>query len=78
VAALKVKNAFHVGHSTGGGEVARYARQHGKGLVAKAVLVSAVPPIMVRSETNPDGVPLEVFDEIRKGRRSIARSSTWI
>jgi non-heme chloroperoxidase len=67
VAALKVKNAIHVGHSTGGGEVARYVRQHGKGLVSKAVLVSAVPPIMVQSATNPDGVPLSVFDDIRKG-----------
>jgi non-heme chloroperoxidase len=67
VAALKVKKAIHVGHSTGGGEVARYVRQHGKGLVSKAVLVSAVPPIMVQSATNPDGVPLSVFDDIRKG-----------
>ena len=67
VAALKVKNAFHVGHSTGGGEVVRYARQHGQGLVSKAVLVSAVPPVMVKSDSNPDGVPLEVFDGIRQG-----------
>jgi non-heme chloroperoxidase len=67
VAALKVKKAIHVGHSTGGGEVARYVRQHGKGLVNKAVLISAVPPIMVKSDTNPDGVPLSVFDDIRKG-----------
>ena len=67
VAALKVKKAIHVGHSTGGGEVARYVNQHGKGLVTKAVLVSSVPPIMVKSATNPDGVPLEVFDDIRKG-----------
>ena len=67
VAALKVKKAIHVGHSTGGGEVARYVRQHGKGLVTKAVLISSVPPIMVQSATNPDGVPLSVFDDIRKG-----------
>jgi non-heme chloroperoxidase len=67
VAALKVKKAIHVGHSTGGGEVARYVRQHGKGLVTKAVLISSVPPIMVQSATNPDGVPLAVFDDIRKG-----------
>ncbi len=67
VTALKVKSAIHVGHSTGGGEVVRYVRQHGKGLVPKAVLVSAVPPIMVQSATNPDGVPLSVFDDIRKG-----------
>ena len=67
VAALKVKDAIHVGHSTGGGEVARYVHQHGKGLVSKAVLVSSVPPIMVKSASNPDGVPLSVFDDIRKG-----------
>lgn len=67
VAALKVKKSIHVGHSTGGGEVARYVRQHGKGLVTKAVLISAVPPIMVKSDTNPDGVPLSVFDDIRNG-----------
>jgi non-heme chloroperoxidase len=67
VAALKVKSAIHVGHSTGGGEVVRYVRQHAKGLVTKAVLISAVPPIMVQSATNPDGVPLKVFDDIRQG-----------
>jgi non-heme chloroperoxidase len=67
VAALKVKNAFHVGHSTGGGEVAHYVARHGKGLASKAVLVSAVPPVMVKSAKNPDGVPKEVFDDIRKG-----------
>jgi non-heme chloroperoxidase len=67
VAALKVRHAIHVGHSTGGGEVARYVHQHGKGLVTKAVLISSVPPIMVKSATNPDGVPIVVFDDIRKG-----------
>ena len=67
VKALGLKNAFHVGHSTGGGEVIRYAATHGKGLVAKAVLISAVPPIMVKNEQHPDGVPLSVFDEIRVG-----------
>ena len=63
--ALDLKNAIHVGHSTGGGEVIRYVAKHGKGRVAKAVLVSAVTPIMVQSEKNPDGVPMSVFDEIR-------------
>lgn len=65
-AALDLKNAIHIGHSTGGGEVARYVARHGKGRVAKAVLVSAVPPIMVKSEKNPGGLPIEVFDDLRK------------
>ncbi|PWU07038.1 MAG: alpha/beta hydrolase [Verrucomicrobia bacterium] len=65
--ALNLKDAIHIGHSTGGGEVIRYVAKHGKGRVAKAVLISAVTPIMVKSEKNPDGVPLSVFDEIRKG-----------
>src|ERR1700753_486421 len=64
---LDLKDAIHVGHSTGGGEVIRYAAKYGKGRVAKAVLISAVPPIMVQSKTNPDGVPLSVFDELRVG-----------
>jgi non-heme chloroperoxidase len=63
--ALDLKNAVHVGHSTGGGEVIRYVAKHGKGRVAKAVLISAVTPIMVKSDKNPDGVPMSVFDEIR-------------
>jgi len=63
---LDLKNAVHIGHSTGGGEVIRYVNKHGKGRVAKAVLISAVPPVMVKSETNPDGVPIEVFDGIRE------------
>jgi non-heme chloroperoxidase len=62
---LNLKDAIHVGHSTGGGEVIRYVAKHGKGRVSKAVLVSAVTPIMVKSENNPDGVPMSVFDEIR-------------
>jgi non-heme chloroperoxidase len=64
--ALDLKNAVHIGHSTGGGEVARYVARHGKGRVAKAVLVGAVPPIMVKSEKNPGGTPIEVFDGFRK------------
>jgi non-heme chloroperoxidase len=64
--ALDVRNAVHIGHSTGGGEVARYVARHGKGRVAKAVLVGAVPPIMVKSPANPDGTPLEVFDGFRQ------------
>lgn len=66
---LDLRNAVHVGHSTGGGEVARYVARHGQpqGRVAKAVLVSAVPPLMLKTEANPDGLPIEVFDGIRAG-----------
>ncbi|WP_461711448.1 alpha/beta fold hydrolase [Streptomyces sp. DSM 41013] len=63
--ALDLRGAVHIGHSTGGGEVARYVARAEPGRVAKAVLVSAVPPVMVKSDTNPDGLPLEVFDEFR-------------
>jgi non-heme chloroperoxidase len=65
---LNLKNAVHIGHSTGGGEVARYVARYGQpqGRVAKAVLVSAVPPLMVKTEKNPDGTPIEVFDGFRK------------
>jgi non-heme chloroperoxidase len=59
---LNLKNAVHIGHSTGGGEVARYLARHGESRVAKAVLVSAVPPIMVKTAANPGGLPKEVFD----------------
>src|ERR1700754_2002639 len=62
---LKLDNAVHVGHSTGGGEVARYVAKHGKGRVAKAVLIGAVPPIMLKTAANPGGLPLEVFDGFR-------------
>jgi non-heme chloroperoxidase len=63
---LDLKNAIHIGHSTGGGEVARYvARYGGGGRVAKAVLIGAVPPVMVKSEKNPGGLPIEVFDGFR-------------
>jgi non-heme chloroperoxidase len=64
-AKLDLKDAIHVGHSTGGGEVARYVARHGKGRVAKAVLIGAVPPIMVKSDKNPGGLPIEVFDGFR-------------
>lgn len=65
---LNLKNAVHIGHSTGGGEVARYVAKYGQpqGRVAKAVLVSAVPPLMLKTEKNPEGTPLEVFDGFRK------------
>ncbi|GJE01155.1 alpha/beta fold hydrolase [Methylobacterium isbiliense] len=64
--ALDLRDAIHVGHSTGGGEVARYVARHGRDRVAKAVLIGAVPPVMVRSETNPGGTPIAVFDDIRR------------
>jgi non-heme chloroperoxidase len=67
VAKLDLKDAIHVGHSTGGGEVARYIGRHGTGRVAKAVLIGAVPPVMVKSATNPGGTPIEAFDGIRAG-----------
>jgi non-heme chloroperoxidase len=65
---LDLRNAVHIGHSTGGGEVARYVARFGEpeGRVAKAVLVSAVPPLMLKTEANPDGLPIEVFDGFRK------------
>lgn len=66
VQALDLKNAVHIGHSTGGGEVARYVARHGGGgRVAKAVLIGAVPPIMLKTEANPGGLPIEVFDGFR-------------
>ncbi len=64
---LDLRNAIHIGHSTGGGEVTRYVARYGKGRVAAAVLISAVPPIMVKSDKNPGGTPIEVFDKIREG-----------
>ena len=65
--ALDLTNAVHIGHSTGGGEVARYVARHGgpAGRVAKAVLVAAIPPLMLRTEANPEGTPIEVFDGFR-------------
>jgi non-heme chloroperoxidase len=65
VKTLNLKDVIHVGHSTGGGEVARYIGRHGTARVAKAVLISAVPPIMVKTDANPGGLPIEVFDQIR-------------
>jgi non-heme chloroperoxidase len=62
---LDLKNAIHVGHSTGGGEVARYIGRHGSKRVAAAVLISSVPPLMVKTDKNPEGTPIEVFDGLR-------------
>jgi len=66
MAHLDIRNAVHIGHSTGGGEVVRYVARHGRGRVAKAILIGAVPPIMLRTAKNPGGLPLEVFDGLRK------------
>ena len=63
---LDLKDAIHVGHSTGGGEVTHYLGRHGQSRVAKAVLISAVPPIVVKTPANPGGIPIEVFDGLRK------------
>ncbi|WP_140919678.1 alpha/beta fold hydrolase [Limnobaculum xujianqingii] len=65
--ALDLRDAIHIGHSTGGGEVARYIGRHGTQRVSKAVLIGAVPPIMLKTDFNPAGLPKEVFDGIRKG-----------
>jgi non-heme chloroperoxidase len=65
VAKLDLRDAIHIGHSTGGGELTRYVARHGKGRVAKAVLIGAVPPVMVKSARNPGGTPLEAFDGYR-------------
>jgi non-heme chloroperoxidase len=67
IEALDLKNATLIGHSTGGGEVARYVGRHGSKRMAAAVLVSAVPPIMLKTASNPEGLPIEVFDAIRAG-----------
>jgi len=67
VETLDLKNAIHVGHSTGGGEVARYIARHGTKRVAKAVLISSIPPLMLKTATNPGGLPIEVFDQLRAG-----------
>ena len=65
VVALDLTEAIHVGHSTGGGEVARYIGRHGTGRVARAVLISAIPPLMLKTAANPGGLPMEAFDQIR-------------
>src|SRR5213593_79447 len=67
VEALDLKDPIHVGHSTGGGEVARYIGRHGTNRVARAVLIGAVPPLMLKTEANPGGLPIEAFNQIRAG-----------
>jgi len=79
---LDLKNAIHIGHSTGGGEVARYIGRHGTKRVAAAVLISAVPPLMVKTENNPAGAPISVFDDLRSqylaNRPSSTRTSRFL
>jgi non-heme chloroperoxidase len=67
VRALDLKDVIHVGHSTGGGEVTRYIGRHGTERVSKAVLISAVPPLLLKTPANPNGIPIEVFDQLRAG-----------
>jgi non-heme chloroperoxidase len=67
ISALALENVVHVGHSTGGGEVTRYLGRHGTKRAAKAVLIGAVPPLMLKTAANPGGLPMSVFDEIRAG-----------
>jgi non-heme chloroperoxidase len=76
VEALDLRDAIHVGHSTGGGEVTRYVGRHGTARVSTVVLISAIPPLMLKTEANPGGLPREVFDGIRAGVLA-DRSSYW-
>jgi len=73
---LDLSNAIHVGHSTGGGEVARYIGRHGTRRVAKAVLIGAIPPLMLKTPANPGGLPIAVFDQLRAGVQA-DRSQFW-
>ena len=76
VKALDLRDAIHVGHSTGGGEVARYVARHGAGRVAKAVLIGAIPPLMLKTAANPEGTPIEAFDQLRAAVQA-DRSKFW-
>ncbi len=77
IESLDLKDIVLVGHSTGGGEVTRYIGRHGTGRVAKAVLLGAVPPLMLKTDANPGGLPIEVFDGIRASTFNDRRSSSW-
>src|ERR1700743_881047 len=67
VAALDLRDAIHVGHSTGGGEVTRYIGRHGTKRVVKAALIGAIPPLMLKTKSNPGGLPIDAFDQLRSG-----------
>ena len=73
---LDLKDAIHIGHSTGGGEVARFIGRHGTKRVAKAILIGAIPPLMLKTAANPGGLPIEVFDQLRAGVQA-DRSKFW-
>ena len=77
VSALDLRNVIHVGHSTGGGEAARYVARHGKERTAALVLIGAVPPILVKSASNPNGIPMEVFDGLRQGLAANRSGFYW-
>ena len=77
VAALDLRDVIHVGHSTGGGEATRYVARHGRGRTAKLVLIGAVPPVMVKSASNPGGTPIEVFDGLRTALAANRSSFYW-
>jgi non-heme chloroperoxidase len=77
VTALDLRDAIHVGHSTGGGEATRYVARYGKERTAKLVLIGAVPPVMVKSASNPNGIPLEVFDGLRAGVAANRSATYW-
>jgi non-heme chloroperoxidase len=77
VSALDLKDAIHVGHSTGGGEATRYVAKYGKKKVAKLVLIGAVPPVMVKSASNPNGLPIELFDGLRAGLAASRTNFYW-
>ena len=74
---LELKDAIHVGHSTGGGEVTRYIGRHGTGRVAKAVLIGAIPPLMLKTAANPGGSPIDAFDQLRSAVQA-DRAKFWI
>jgi non-heme chloroperoxidase len=78
VAHLDLREAIHVGHSTGGGEATRYVARHGKERVAKLVLIGAVPPLMAKSDANPDGIPVSVFDSDFRDRIAADRSQYYL
>jgi non-heme chloroperoxidase len=77
VAALDLRDAIHVGHSTGGGEATRYVAKYGKGRVAKLVLIGAVPPVLIKSASNPNGIPIELFDGLRAGIAANRPGTYW-
>ena len=77
VAELDLRNVIHVGHSTGGGEATRYVARHGKQRTAKLVLIGAVPPVLLKSASNPDGIPLDVFDGLRAGLAANRADVYW-